>query len=94
MRKVKLDCNIGCNSEDAYYTELEKIRRQSSTANNWLYTRSLKDFQMEAVVPEEKERFIERQSSQNLEIQTATGLKVVKSVYLSLECCIFAGLKI
>jgi phosphomethylpyrimidine synthase len=26
LRKVKLNCNIGCNSEDAYYTELEKIR--------------------------------------------------------------------
>ena len=26
MRKVKLNCNIGCNSEDAYDTELEKIR--------------------------------------------------------------------
>ena len=27
MRKVKLNCNIGCNSKAAYYTELEKIRR-------------------------------------------------------------------
>lgn len=27
LRKVKLNCNIGCNSEDAYDTELEKIRR-------------------------------------------------------------------
>lgn len=27
MRKVKLNCNIGCNSKATYYTELEKIRR-------------------------------------------------------------------
>ena len=27
MRKVKLNCNIGCNSKSAYYIELEKIRR-------------------------------------------------------------------
>ena len=42
----------------------------SSTANNWFYTRSPKDFQLEAVVPEEKERFIERQSSQDPEIHS------------------------
>ena len=27
LRKVKLNCNIGCNSKDTYYTELEKIRK-------------------------------------------------------------------
>lgn len=42
----------------------------SSSANNWFYTRAPKDFQLEAVVPEEKERFIERQSSQDPEIHS------------------------
>ena len=31
LRKVKLNCNIGCNSEDAYYTEMEKIRRRKES---------------------------------------------------------------
>lgn len=42
----------------------------SSTANNWFYTRSPKDFQLEAIVPNEKEKFIERQSSQDPEIHS------------------------
>ena len=27
MRKVKLNCNIGCNTREAYFDELEKIRK-------------------------------------------------------------------
>ena len=42
----------------------------SYTANNWFYTRSPKDFQLEAIVPEVKEKFIERQSSQDPEIHS------------------------
>ena len=42
----------------------------SSTANNWFYTRSPKDFQLEAIVPKEKEKYIERQSSQDPEIHS------------------------
>ncbi len=42
----------------------------SSTANNWFYTRSPKDFQLEAIVPKDKEKYIERQSSQDPEIHS------------------------
>ena len=67
----------------------------SSTANNWFYTRSPKDFQLEAVVPEEKERFIERQSSQDLEIHSLVirGNEGAGSVPFNIKVKVPEGLK-
>ena len=67
----------------------------SSTANNWFYTRSPKDFQLEAVVPEEKERFIERQSSQDPEIHSLVirGNEGAGSVPFNIKVKVPEGLK-
>lgn len=67
----------------------------SSIANNWFYTRSPKDFQLEAVVPEEKERFIERQSSQDPEIHSLVirGNEGAGSVPFNIKVKVPEGLK-
>ena len=67
----------------------------SSTANNWFYTRSPKDFQLEAVVPEEKERFIERQSSQDPEIHSLVirGNEGAGSIPFNIKVKVPEGLK-
>jgi len=67
----------------------------SSTANNWFYTRSPKDFQLEAVVPEEKERFIERQSSQDPEIHSLVirGGEGAGSIPFNIKVKVPEGLK-
>ena len=67
----------------------------SSTANNWFYTRAPKDFQLEAVVPEEKERFIERQSSQDPEIHSLVirGNEGAGSIPFNLKVKVPEGLK-
>ena len=67
----------------------------SSTANNWFYTRAPKDFQLEAVVPEEKERFIERQSSQDPEIHSLVirGNEGAGSIPFNIKVKVPEGLK-
>ena len=67
----------------------------SSTANNWFYTRSPKDFQLEAAVPEEKERFIERQSSQDPEIHSLVirGNEGAGSIPFNIKVKVPEGLK-
>lgn len=67
----------------------------SSTANNGFYTRSPKDFQLEAVVPEEKERFIERQSSQDPEIHSLVirGGEGAGSIPFNIKVNVPEGLK-
>ena len=67
----------------------------SSSANNWFYTRAPKDFQLEAVVPEEKERFIERQSSQDPEIHSLVirGNEGAGSIPFNIKVKVPEGLK-
>lgn len=67
----------------------------SSSANNWFYTRSPKDFQLEAVVPEKKERFIERQSSQDPEIHSLVirGNEGAGSIPFNIKVKVPEGLK-
>lgn len=67
----------------------------SSTSNNWFYTRSPKDFQLEAIVPEEKEKFIERQSNQDPEIHSLVirGNEGAGSIPFNIKVKVPEGLK-
>lgn len=67
----------------------------SSTANNWFYTRSPKDFQLEAIVPKEKEKYIERQSSQDPEIHSLVirGDEGASSIPFTIKVKVPEGLK-
>ena len=67
----------------------------SSSANNWFYTRVPKDFQLEAVVPEEKEKYIERQSSQDPEIHSLVirGNEGAGSIPFNIKVIVPEGLK-
>ena len=67
----------------------------SSTANNWFYIRSPKDFQLETIVPEEKEKYIERQSSQDPEIHSLVirGNEGAGSIPFSIKVKVPEGLK-